>query len=221
MDIKEHSQKRAIPHVPANELFWLFLIGSIVGFVLEGIWSVVRLGVWENHSATVWGPFCIVYGLGMALIYSAANLLKDKSAGVQFLLYGLIGSAIEFFASIFQEVFFGATSWNYNDHFLNLGGRVSLQMTLIWGTLGVLFTRFVFPYVAMLLQKMQGRGWRLACICLSVYMGTNLLVTAAAIMRWRERMEDIPASNPAEEILDNVYDNEKMASIFSNMEFLE
>ena len=45
-------------------LFWLFFLGSIAGFVLEGLWRIILVGHWENHSATVWGPFCIVYGIG-------------------------------------------------------------------------------------------------------------------------------------------------------------
>ena len=31
-------------------LFWLFLIGSITGFVLEGLWCIVRRSyIWKNR----------------------------------------------------------------------------------------------------------------------------------------------------------------------------
>ena len=37
------------------EMFFLFFAGSVLGFLLEGIWRVIRTGAWENHAATVWG----------------------------------------------------------------------------------------------------------------------------------------------------------------------
>ena len=31
-------------------LFWLFLIGSVTGFVLEGLWCIVRRSyIWKNR----------------------------------------------------------------------------------------------------------------------------------------------------------------------------
>lgn len=45
-------------------LFWVFMAGSVLGFIVEGLWCVLRKGAWENHVATVWGPLCLVYGVG-------------------------------------------------------------------------------------------------------------------------------------------------------------
>ena len=47
-----------------EELFWVFFLGSILGFLIEGIWNIILVGEWVDHSATVVGPFCIVYGVG-------------------------------------------------------------------------------------------------------------------------------------------------------------
>ncbi len=51
------------------EFLFIFIIGSMAGFLLEGIWCVIRTGMWENHSATLYGPFCIIYGIGAAALY--------------------------------------------------------------------------------------------------------------------------------------------------------
>lgn len=205
---------------PKN-LFWLFFFGSIIGFLLEGVWAIVRVGVWENHSATVWGPFCIVYGVGTVAMFVIAALISHLSRAIQFLVYALAGSGVEFFASLLQERLFGSVSWDYTDHAFNLYGRVSLQMALIWGGLGVLFAAFVFPQLGRMLRRMRGRGWTVLCILLAVFMVVNLVVTTVAILRWRERLEDQPASNSIDRFLDRTYGNEKMAAIFSNMTFLE
>lgn len=213
------SQARRITY---PTLFWLFLIGSVIGFILEGLWAITQRGGWENHSATVWGPFCIIYGIAAAALYCLSMLLKGKNILTQFLVCALAGSALEYFASLFQEICFGSTSWNYSDQFLNIGGRVSLKMTLIWGILGVIFTRYIFPVFRKVLQKMHGNYWNILCILMSIFMTVNLLVTSCAVLRWRRRLnsdEALPVSNPMEEFLDENYGNDEMSEIFPNMMF--
>ncbi len=201
--------------------FWLFVIGSVVGFFLEGFWSILRLRIWENHASTIWGPFCIVYGVGTVVIYAVGRRLAQKPKWLQFAVFAFVGTAVEFFSSLFQEAIFGSVSWDYSHHFLNVSGRVSLQMSLIWGALGILFTRWIFPHLEEVVHKMRGRRWNILCIVLSVFMVLNLLMTSVAVLRWRERLFDIPASNPLENYLDSAYGDERMEKIFCNMNFLE
>ena len=78
------------------EMFFLFFAGSVLGFLLEGIWRVIRTGAWENHAATVWGPFCIIYGFGAAALYWISGQASDLPIWAQFLLYALIGAAVEY-----------------------------------------------------------------------------------------------------------------------------
>ena len=200
-------------------LFWLFLIGSVIGFVLEGIWHVMRTGEWEDHVSTVWGPFCTVYGVGATMIYAVSYLLQNKNIAVQFFVYGGIGTAVEYFTSLFQELLFGSTSWNYDDHIFNIGGRVSLQMTLLWGLLGISFVRLVFPYLSLLLGKLNKRSWNIVCAFCSAVMAINLLVSASAVMRWGERMEQEEADNEWEEFLDVRFHDERMRETYPNMVF--
>lgn len=202
-----------------SALFWLFLGGSVSGFLLEGLWSWIRLGYWEDHSATVWGPFCIIYGFGAVIMYSAYVALQGQLLRVQFFAYAMLGSALEFAGSWLQERVFGSVSWDYSGHFLNIGGRISLQMTLIWGVLGVLFARFVFPHLAQVFVYAKRMPMRILCVFLSVFMALNLIVTAAAIFRWRERQEALPPSNVAEAFLDTAFDDRRMESVFNNMSF--
>lgn len=200
-------------------MLWLFLFGSVIGFILEGIWCIITKGAWENHAATVWGPFCIIYGIAAMLLYALSFQLKKIHMAWQFVICTLVGTGIEYFSSLFQELCFGSTSWNYANHFLNLGGRVSLRMALMWGILGIAFVKFVFPLLARLLQKTRGRGGQIACICATVFMVINLLLTVCAVGRWSERIEDKPASNRWEEFLDERFDDARMRKTFPNMDF--
>ena len=84
-------------NVSYNSMFCIFMIGSILGFILEGIWHIIRKGSWESHSATVWGPFCIIYGIAAAVLYVGAIFLKDKNILLQFAVCAFAGSFIEYF----------------------------------------------------------------------------------------------------------------------------
>ena len=216
---EKRTKGRVKVEVRYSTLFWLFLFGSVTGFVLEGLWCVLRLGYWESHTATVWGPFCIIYGIGTVVIYLLSFLLQERGPVFHFLLFTLAGGAVEYFGSLFQEAALGSVSWQYDHHALNIGGRVSLKMALLWGVLGILFVKAVFPFLRKLLDKMQGRGWQIACGVLTVFMAVNLVVTSAAITRWRTRDEEPRPSNAAVQWLDEHYDDQAMERIFPNMEF--
>lgn len=95
------------PKIEYSTLFWLFFFGSVTGFVLEGIWRIILLGHWENHAATVWGPFCLVYGVGAVVIYVVTYAIAEKSFFVQFLVFAAAGSAVEYVASYLQELIVG------------------------------------------------------------------------------------------------------------------
>lgn len=212
-------QKSKVGKITYQKLFWLFMIGSVIGIVAEGIWCVLTKGIWEYHPATIWGPFCIVYGIGAVAVYILSVFLRGKNLSVQFISYTVAGGLVEYVSSWVQELVFHSTSWDYSDHILNIGGRVSLQMTLIWGVLGILFMRLIMPLLENVFEKMQGKSWQIACFGLSVYMVMNLTVTSAALLRWRDRQAGIPASNQIVQYLDDAYDNETMEKRYCNMKF--
>lgn len=149
-----------------------------------------------------------------------AVLLRGRHPVQQFLAFSASGAAVEYFGSLFQERCFGTFSWDYSQDFLNLGGRVSLQTALVWGALGLLFVWLAFPGISRLLQRMRGRAWRVACAALSVFLAADLLVTSAALVRWRRRAEGAgPAANPVVRWIDASFGDEAMAARFPNMRF--
>lgn len=203
------------------QLFFLFFAGSVAGFFLEGIWRVIRTGAWENHSATVYGPFCIVYGVGAAALYWMSGQVNDIPLWVQFLIYAVTGATVEYLGSFAQERFFGSVSWDYTGRLLSLNGRICLSMTLMWGMLGITFSLMVCPLITQLFTTAADWPVKGLCILLSVLMAADLLLSASALLRWRDRQYDIPPRNLVEERLDERYDDERMGEVYNNMVFLE
>lgn len=204
-----------------SKMFWIFLLGSLAGFVLEGLWCIFKTGAWESHSATVIGPFCIIYGFGAVVVYLISTRIKGRSLLFQFIHFSVAAALVEYFGSLFQKIVFSSVSWDYSDHFMNISGRVSLQMTLIWGVLGIFFVRFFLPLLVRLFGKKRHRIWKVVCVLLSVFMAVNLLLSATAVIRWRERVtKNILPDNSFEQFLDETYDNKTMKQNYPNMRFM-
>lgn len=217
--VKCTSSRKVEKRFSYSALFWLFMFGSVAGFLFEGVCCIFKKGHWENHSALVWGPFCVVYGIGAVVVYLLSVYLNKKKWLSQYLVFSLSGGIVEYFTGLFQETVFGSISWDYSNHWLNIGGRVSLKMALLWGVLGVLFLHFIYPYLSQLLKKDHGCIAKVVCVILTVFMIANILVSSVAVLRWRERINDIPASNKVEVLIDKLYDDETMKKIYTNMKF--
>lgn len=216
MDEKTKSNENLFVKASYYDLFWMFVFGSVTGFLLEGVWSAWRFGAWANHSATVWGPFCIVYGAGMVAVYLVAQKIAKYNVLIKFLLFSLGGAILEFLCGVLQELVFGARSWDYGGAFY---GFVNLEMTLIWGFLGVVFSAFVTPFNRRFVGLFSSKFWRKAGMVFTVLLLLDFLVTSLAIWRWHARLEGVDARNQTEIYLDTYFGNERMTEIFPNMEF--
>ena len=200
-------------------LFWLFMIGNVLGFGIEGAWTMFKTGHWENHAATVWGPFCIIYGIGAVIVYVTSHFLKDKNILIKFGAFLLSGSLVEYFGGLFQEICFGSRSWDYSSHTLNIGGKVSLKMALIWGVFGLIFMYILYPFLKKVLSKCLSKPMKITACIVAVFMVINLFITSLAVLRWKARLDGINPGNTVDVMLDGTYNNEKMTELFVNMQF--
>ena len=152
-----------------QEIVWLFLVGSVLGVVVEGGWCRFRYGRWRTHVVALWGPFNIVYGIGIAVFYLGESLLQQKAWPVRVAALALAGSLVEYLCGLVIRVGIRMKAWDYRNHFLNIQGLISFKMTLMWGGLGVIFDRFLFRPLKKILSHITGVAWDLACEVLSVF----------------------------------------------------
>ncbi len=213
-------QKQSKIPISYLKLFWLFMIGSLLGVILEGLFCYFRYGNWETHVVSIWGPFCILYGFGAVGFYVCHVILCQKNKYLQFFIYCIIGFTIELLGGYILEFGLHMRAWNYTDHFLNFRGYVSLQMTILWGLVGTAFSYFA-PSIEKVLQKMESGKWKVACYMLTVFMTVNFLLTSVSILRWKDRHFDIPAQNTLEQFIDRTYNDDFMSNRFCEWSFLK
>lgn len=116
------------------KLFWIFLIGSFIGYIIETIVGIVQNGHLVSRQGLLFGPFIQVYGIGLVTYYLVISKMKKKNNIKIFLVSMILGGAVEYLFSYFQQKLFGTISWDYSNLLFNINGRTSLLHCLYWGT---------------------------------------------------------------------------------------
>lgn len=201
------------------KLFWVFFIGCFLGVVVERTWCYVRYGLYEPRVGLIYGPFNLVYGVGAWALTMALYPFRNRSKIFSFVGGALIGSAVEYACSLFQETVFGSVSWDYSDQPFNLNGRICLLYAIYWGILGVVWIKDLYPRMAKLILKIPNRVGKPLTFLLAGFMIVNSVMTGLTTLRWMQRRQGEPPRNAMEAYFDRHYPDEKMESILSNLVF--
>lgn len=200
------------------DYFWIFFIGSFVGVVLEELYWLIKTGMFESRQGLIYGPFNLVYGLGTLLLtICLVNVKTKKNATLNtFCISFVIGSIFEYLCSVFQEEMFGTVSWEYGAKLLNINGRITLQYSIFWGILGILWIKYMLPILLDLISKIKLKTNHILTYILLIFMILNSFISFVAAYRQNERYNNIEPSNCFEKMLDKVYPDEYMYKIFPN-----
>lgn len=200
-------------------LFWIFVIASVAGVVIESIYHVlvVDFGHYEDRAGLLWGPFSPIYGFGALLMTLALNRFHNAPVPVVFLVSALIGGAFEYFVSWFMEYAFGAVAWDYTGTFLNINGRTNFMFMCMWGALGVVWVRLALPALLHTVNLIPWR-WRysITAVCAAL-MILNGVMTLVALDCWYSRLAGAAPDNALEQFCAEHFDNQWMEHRFESM----
>lgn len=198
------------------KLFWLFLIGAVLGDLVETVFCRLTAGVWMSRSSLVWGPFSIVWGLAIAT--ATALLYKDREKPDRhiFFIGTVLGGAYEYVCSVFTELVFGTVFWDYSEIPFNLGGRINLLYCFFWGIAAVIWIKGLYPFFSGWIEKIPVLWGYILTWVLVVFMASNIVVSSMALIRYDRRSEGMQADNVIEKLLDEHFDDERMERIYPN-----
>ncbi len=201
-------------------LFWIFVIASVIGLVLETIYHFIVFGGYESRAGLVWGPFSPIYGCGAVFftLVSRGKQVEKKSRTIIiiFLSCALGGAALEFATSWLMQTFFGMIAWDYSDTFLNIDGRTNLFFGVIWGLLGTAWICWCLPVIVRFIDRIPANKNVYVTVFLSLFMILNILTTLIAVGRAYERSLGMPTDTQLDAIMDIIYDDAYIAERFEN-----
>ena len=204
-----------------------FIFYSFIGCLLEtgfGLWSK---GVIESRQSFLFGPFCIIYGIGALLIITFLTSLKDKPFRL-FLASCLIGTTCEYLMSYICEKIFHFKWWDYTGMMLSINGRTCLYFAVMWGVLGVVLIKFVNPLFDKLLNflknKIDIRVLKTAIILVMGFLVFDAGITTIALKSFYAKIVidfdlDVQSGEYATPIIDNeLFSEENMLLTYPNMQ---
>ncbi len=217
VEVLREGQSAAAKQITLFRLFWLFLLSSFLGDLIEvAFWAVTR-GELVSRSSLLWGPFSLVWGLGAVVLTLALHPLHAQNNLILFAAGSLLGGGYEYLCSWFQEWAFGAYFWDYSHLPFNLNGRINLVFCLFWGLVAVAWVRVVLPLFIVWIDRIQRGRTRVLTGLLAAFLLISTTLSAAALIRMHQRQEAIPASNPIQVFLDERFPDQRLQDRYPYM----
>ena len=196
--------------------FWVFLIGSLAGFLVETIFCLVMTGHIAIRSNLICGPLNTVYGMGALALYMSLHKMK-KHIFLLFIIGAVVGTAVEYFCSWGQQMLLGSVSWDYSNMPLNINGRVCLLFSVYWGFLAVAWVKWIQPFLEKVIAKIPNHIGKPLTWLLCAALIADILLTVACIYCWNMRVEGASTGTYLATWIECHYPNSLMENIYNNM----
>ena len=197
-------------------IFWLFIIGSMVGCLVETIVALVQKGFLETRKGLIYGPFIPVYGAGIVIYYIVLNNINTENKVKVFFITALLGGIIEYLFSFLQEKMFGTISWNYSNLMFNINGRTSLLHCTYWGLAGVLYATVIEPLIEKSKKDVNNNFIKTITLIFAIFIIFDIIISCMAAQRQEERRKNIKPETKIDSFLDKHYPDEYMDNIYTN-----
>lgn len=199
------------------KLAWLFVLGSILGCLAETVWYLYLRGRLLNRQGVLFGPFSPIYGVMFVLITMLLYKIRNDGWKRIFMVSMLSVSGFEYFCSWAMENILGTKAWTYKNKAFNLNGRICLQMCIMWGILGVVYMKVIYPMLSRTIERFKPKIGKILGAILFFTLVLDCLFSFLVSYRQTERRKGLEPSNAVEEWMDRVYTDERLKEIYSEI----
>lgn len=201
-----------------DKIIWIFFISALGGDLIETVYVKLTADIWMSRSSVLYGTFSIVWGVGAALLTVLLHRFSDQEDRYIFLGGFFLGGTYEYLCSVFTEVFFGTTFWDYSDMPFNIGGRTNLLFCVFWGILALVWVKICYPPLSRQIERIPALAGKIltwACVAL---MACDIIISALAMVRYVERASGQEAENRVEAFVDMHYPDEMIEWVWPNLQ---
>lgn len=161
-----------------------FIIYSIIGLILETLFAFIMYGKIESRQGVLFLPMIPIYGIGAVLL--VVGLQKFNKNWITTFLGGiLIGSIVEYFISLFGEIFLNVRWWDYSNNFLNINGRICLLYSIYWGIISIYLMKSLNPLIDKIINwislKINIKVLKISTIIGIIIIFLDTVISAIAI----------------------------------------
>lgn len=144
------------------QLFLLFIVASVIGYIYECITQWFRCGVFIKDTGFSCLPILPIYGIGIVMLYLIFGtplsmrifhrkilVSNNKKVAIfRYILYflatGTVATIFEIIVGYIFEIGFSQVLWDYSYLPLHFTKYACLQVSIFWGLGATLVMRYLF-----------------------------------------------------------------------------
>ncbi len=199
------------------KLAWLFVLGSVMGCLAETLWYLYLRGHLMSRRGVLIGPFSPIYGVMMVLVTLLLYRVRRKNGWILYFSSMALGTGFEYMCSWLMEHVLGTKSWSYVNKAFNLNGRVCLQMSILWGVVGFLYIRLVYPLISRTIENFKPKFGKIVGTVLCIFLLLDCFFSLGVSLRQTGRREGRAPRNSIEKWIDRVYTDEVLKEIYTEI----
>ena len=174
-------------------LFFLFIIYSSLGWIMECIYEFVKTKKFVNRVFLI-GPYCPIYGAGCLLIIILLEKYVNEPI-ILFIVACVICSVLEYFTSLIMEIIFKNRWWDYSNMKFNINGRVCLETTIPFGLAGLGVVYLLHPSVMFIVSKIPPTLLTLLSFILAIVFLIDICISFDIIINFKNISKNIKEDN--------------------------
>ena len=167
-----------------------FALYSFAGWIIELAYRSCRQKKFVNPGF-LFGPFVPLYGTGAIAVIILHAYISNTNIALQFIIYLVILSAIEYITGEFFERVWGLKLWEYSNKIFNIKGKVSLAFSIVWALMALIAINFIHPYIANYVYGIESAHAKLASIVLGVYFITDFCFSVILLNKFKRNLQDL------------------------------
>lgn len=204
------------------KILMYFIIYSFFGWIME---SVLKTWLQKKpvNSGFLYGPFCPIYGFGAIIMFLFLQGFKEKPI-LLFIIAFFILSFWEYIVGWALEKIFHTKYWDYTENKFNIHGRVCLMNSLFWGFLGVVFIKYIHPYIMARVDVINQTELVILTVILTTIMIADTIISAIKVNDISislEKLKEITASikEKIEELNKKQIDKESLQKAIEDLKY--
>lgn len=171
------------------KLISYFIIYSFFGWVME---SVLKTYLQKKpvNSGFLYSPFCPIYGFGAIFMLLFLQEFKDNVV-LLFIIAFFTLSLWEYIVGWLLEKVFHTKYWDYSENKFNIKGRVCLLNSLFWGFLGVVFIKYMHPFISEKIDMIPQNILVFSVIIITISIIVDTIVSSVKVTNIQSKLEKL------------------------------
>ena len=163
-----------------------FFLFSFFGWVLETVYAAFVYKRFVSKQTLLKSPLCPIYGIGALALMIA---LKPVSDSYILLFCGgfFIASSVEYLIAVYYEHYYNVMWWDYGAERGNLGGKVCVFNSIVWGIMTIVFFKVLLPLSERLIASVDGFSKALLCVLSVSFFMTDYRDTMLELKKYSKK----------------------------------